>query len=76
MEQDTMEPIAVIGFSFKYPQEATTPEAFWEMLCKGRCASSEIPADRLNVDAFYHPDYSRPDSVRTTQKPRWLFFRS
>lgn len=62
MEEDRREPIAVIGFSFKYPQDATSPDAFWEIMRQGRCVSSDFPADRLNADAFYHPDYSRHDS--------------
>jgi hypothetical protein len=57
------EPIAVIGFSFKYPQEATTVESFWQMLVDARCASTDIPADRMNVDGWYHPDPYRHDSV-------------
>lgn len=63
MEEDRLEPIAVIGFSFKYPQDAISPDAFWEIMRQGRCVSSDFPADRLNADAFYHPDYSRHDSV-------------
>ena len=62
-EKDNNEPIAVIGFSLKFPQEATTPEAFWQMLCDKKCSMTEWPRDRLNVDAFYHPDSKRPDTV-------------
>jgi acyl transferase domain-containing protein len=61
------EPIAVIGFSFKYPQEATTVESFWKMLVDGRCASTDIPADRMNVDGWYHPDPYRHDSVSVVE---------
>ena len=63
-EGDKLESIAVIGFSSKFPQEGTTPEAFWEMLLNKKCAMTEWPEDRLNVDAFYHPDSSRPDTVQ------------
>ncbi|KAK4200731.1 thiolase-like protein [Triangularia verruculosa] len=45
--------IAICGFSIKFPQEATTPEAFWEMICKKRCAMTDFPPDRLNLDGFY-----------------------
>ena len=58
------EPIAVIGFSLKFPQEATTPDAFWEMLKSNRCAMTEWPKDRLNIDAFYHADNKRTDTVQ------------
>ena len=62
-EDDRLEPIAVIGFSSKFPQKGSTPEAFWEMLMSKKCAMTEWPEDRLNVNAFYHPDSSRPDTV-------------
>lgn len=60
---DKLEPIAVVGMAIKFPQDATTPEAFWEMLVKGRSALSGVPKERYNVDAFYHPDGTRPGVV-------------
>ncbi|KAI9695597.1 MAG: Type I Iterative PKS [Bogoriella megaspora] len=59
-----MEPIAVVGYSLRFPQEATSPEAFWKMLCEGRSTMSEVPKDRFNIDGFYHPDSSRNDTAR------------
>ncbi|WQF87991.1 Putative Acyl transferase domain superfamily, GroES-like superfamily, alcohol dehydrogenase [Colletotrichum destructivum] len=59
-----MEPLAIIGLSVKFPQDATSPEEFWEMLREGRSAASKVPEDRFNVDAFYHPDPNRLDSLR------------
>ena len=71
MEPVTLEPIAIIGYSLRFPQEADHPEAFWNMLLEGRCASTDIPADRLNIDAFYHPSGDRVDSVRSASlKPQ------
>ena len=58
-----LEPIAVVGFSIKFPQDATSHESFWKMLMEKRCSMTEWPQDRLNLDAFYHPDSSRPDTV-------------
>lgn len=62
-EANEVEPIAIIGFSFKFPQEATTPDALWQVLREKKCAMTEWPRDRLNVDAFYHPDSRRLDTV-------------
>ncbi|KAK7983237.1 hypothetical protein PG989_010639 [Apiospora arundinis] len=45
--------IAVCGFSIKFPQDATTPEAFWKMMMDRRCAMTEFPPDRLNIDGFH-----------------------
>ena len=65
LDQDILEPIAVIGLSVKFPQEATSAKSFWKMLVEGRSAMTDFPNDRFNIDAFYHPDNSRPGTVRT-----------
>ena len=62
-EKGSKTPIAIIGYSLRFPQEATSSEAFWQMLVEGRSARTEIPGDRFNVDAFHHPDSNRHDSV-------------
>ncbi|KAL2759081.1 hypothetical protein ACRALDRAFT_1040872 [Sodiomyces alcalophilus JCM 7366] len=49
--------------AFEFPQEATSEDAFWQMLCEGRSASTEFPPDRLNINAFYHPDQDRPSTI-------------
>lgn len=55
-DKDILEPIAVVGLSMKFPGHATSPELFWKMMMEKRCASKDFPADRMNIDAFYHPD--------------------
>ena len=64
LEDDKMEPIAVIGFDARLPGNATSAEGFWEMLSEGKSARTESPHDRFNIDAFYHPDNDRVDTVR------------
>ena len=49
------EPIAIIGLSCRFPK-APNPQAFWELLCKGVDAISEVPSDRWDVDAFHSTD--------------------
>ena len=63
VEQDIVEPSAVVGFSLKFPQDATSPEAFWKMIVEKRCAMTDIPADRLNMESFYGTDKNRNDTV-------------
>lgn len=53
---DPNEPIAIIGIGCRFPGGATTPDAFWQMLCDGVDAISEIPPERWDVNAFYDPD--------------------
>lgn len=63
IEPHNMDPIVVVGFSLRFPQEASTAEGFWEMLREGRSAMTEVPPDRFNINGFYHPDASRTDTV-------------
>ena len=60
---EKLDSIAVIRFSFKYPRDAISGESFWNLLKEGRYTSADFPKDRVNADAFYHPDYRRHDAV-------------
>ncbi|KAI0485236.1 lovastatin nonaketide synthase [Xylariaceae sp. FL0804] len=57
------EPLAIVGMAFEFPQGASSADTFWEMIRDGRSACTEFPADRLNIDAFYHPQDNRPTSL-------------
>ncbi|KAF6828375.1 KR domain-containing protein [Colletotrichum plurivorum] len=61
---DKTQPIAIIGLNLKFPGDAVSPESFWEMLQNARHASGQVPSSRFNVEAFYHPDPARMDSMR------------
>ena len=58
-----MEPIAIVGMAARFPQDANSIEGFWRLIHEGRRVASEIPEDRLNMDAFYHPNPDRSDTV-------------
>jgi hypothetical protein len=49
---DASNDIAVCGFSIKFPQEATSSEAFWNMMVERRCAMTGFPAHRMRGDGF------------------------
>ena len=61
--QPDHEPIAVVGLSLKFPQEAVSPESFWSVLMNARCTMTEVPRDRFNGSAFFHPDPKKLDAV-------------
>lgn len=61
--EEPLKPIAIVGMAFRFPGDAVTEDAFWDMLLQKRCASSEFPADRMNIDAFHCPDGKRPNTV-------------
>ncbi|KAF2752844.1 hypothetical protein EJ05DRAFT_234979 [Pseudovirgaria hyperparasitica] len=52
---DFLEPIAIIGFSLRFPQVGSSAEKFWELLKTRQDAMTATPPSRFNVDAFYHP---------------------
>lgn len=58
------EPIAIVGIGCRFPG-ADGPADFWRLLAGGVDATSEVPADRWDVDAFYNPDPSVPGTAVT-----------
>src|SRR5262249_34508470 len=54
------EPIAIVGMSCRFPGGVSSPEAFWQLLCEGRDAIVDIPADRWGSRQFYSPDTDLP----------------
>ncbi|KAJ5894604.1 hypothetical protein N7495_006295 [Penicillium taxi] len=63
MAEKTVPPLAIVGLSLKFPQDAVSPESFWEMVVEGRCASTDFPPDRLSIDSHHNLDSSRLDSL-------------
>jgi myxalamid-type polyketide synthase MxaB len=62
----TTQPIAIIGIGCRFPG-ANTPEAFWQLLCNGKEAITEIPRERWDTDTFYDSNPSTPGKMYT----RW-----
>ena len=60
------EAIAVVGLACRFPQ-ADTPEAFWDLLCRGVDAIVEVPAYRWDWRAHFHPEPGVPGKTNT----RW-----
>ncbi|KAI1395028.1 putative polyketide synthase [Hypoxylon fuscum] len=56
-------PIAIIGISGRFPGDAENPQKLWDMVSEGRSALCDIPEDRFNVDAFYHPHNERQGTL-------------
>lgn len=48
-------PIAVVGIDCRFPG-APDKDAFWRLLMDGVVTDSEVPLERWNADAYYHPD--------------------
>jgi hypothetical protein len=58
------EPIAVIGFSLRFPPDVNSSKAFWQMLVNSESGRCEVPPDRFNIDSFYHPNPAKAGAVR------------
>src|SRR5215472_13220215 len=58
------EPLAIIGIGCHLPGGATSPQAFWELLCSGVDATREVPADRWDARKFYDPDLRKPGKTQ------------
>ena len=48
------EPIAIIGSACRFPGGSNTPSKLWDLLNNPRDVLKEFPADRLNLQRFYH----------------------
>lgn len=55
--------IAVVGIGLRFPGDAKSPEGLWTVLERGESQWSEFPADRLNIDGYFHPSGDRQGSV-------------
>jgi len=65
LESKRHEAIAVVGMACRFPGGANTPEAYWELLCEGRDAISEVPSERWDVNAFYDSNPDAPGKMYT-----------
>ncbi|KAJ5815884.1 hypothetical protein N7447_008117 [Penicillium robsamsonii] len=52
----TTEPVAIIGTGCRFPGGASSPSKLWELLQNPRDIARKVPANRFNINAFYHPD--------------------
>ncbi|KAH8647306.1 hypothetical protein BX600DRAFT_518575 [Xylariales sp. PMI_506] len=50
------EPIAIIGSSCRFAGNASSPTRLWDLLSNPTDLSREVPENRFNAKAFYHPD--------------------
>ncbi|KAF3083341.1 hypothetical protein TWF102_000749 [Orbilia oligospora] len=46
------EPLAIIGFSFRFPSGVEDPDSLWKTLVNGEVALKDVPENRFNVANF------------------------
>ncbi len=59
------EPLAIIGIGCHFPGGATSPQAFWDLLCAGVDATRDVPPDRWDMRKFYDPDSKKSGKMHT-----------
>ena len=65
MSADRPEPIAIVGIGCRFPGKANGPEAFWQLLCDGVDAITEIPSDRWSIQSFYNREAGTPGKTNS-----------
>ncbi|KAL7624922.1 hypothetical protein AAE478_004136 [Parahypoxylon ruwenzoriense] len=60
-----MDDIAIVGLSFKLPQDAVDESSFWKVLENGRNLMTKWPESRTNLNTFYDPDSSKTNKLHS-----------
>ncbi|MEO0834660.1 MAG: type I polyketide synthase, partial [Cyanobacteria bacterium J06642_3] len=60
-----LEPIAIIGMGCRFPGDADTPAAFWDLLVNGVDAIAKVPDDRWNIEDYYDANPATPGKIYT-----------
>lgn len=65
LENDKIEPIAVVSMACKFPGNINNTRELWEKLLKSHDAIIEVPKERWDKDEFYDPDPDVPGKMYT-----------
>lgn len=60
--RSAQDPSAIVGLACRVPG-ASSPSKLWNLLEEQRDVQKKMPAERFNVDAFYHPDGANKGTV-------------
>ncbi len=66
MEND----IAIVGVSFKMPQDAVNEASLWKILEKKESVMTEWPTSRANLESFYDTDSAHFNKVGALLKKK------
>ncbi len=61
------DPIAIVGIGCRFPGGASSPEAFWNLLRRGKDAIVDVPKDRWDIRKFYDANPNKPGKTYMCQ---------
>ena len=67
VEYAKREPIAIVGMGCRFPGNANSPEAFWQLLRDGVDTISEVPPQRWDKDKYYSCEPNIPGTIATCE---------
>ncbi|CZR44814.1 putative polyketide synthase [Fusarium proliferatum ET1] len=53
------DPLCIVGMACRLPGGIRSPDDLWDFLMQKKSAYAPVPADRYNIDGFYHPQSNR-----------------
>ncbi|KAK6505459.1 hypothetical protein TWF481_007360 [Arthrobotrys musiformis] len=68
------EPLAIIGFAFKFPSGVEDSEALWKVMVNGEDCLADIPDNRFNLEAFRDIGSGSDDTA--SSKPQGYFINN
>ncbi|KAI1800249.1 hypothetical protein F4811DRAFT_556979 [Daldinia bambusicola] len=57
------DPVVVVGLSYRFPQGATSDDAFWKIIQEGISTMTEVPKSRYDINGHHRSGISRQDTV-------------
>ncbi|WP_299876191.1 type I polyketide synthase [uncultured Cocleimonas sp.] len=57
--------IAVVGMACRFPGEASSPDAYWDVLKNGKDVVTEVSSERWGTDFYKHPNKKEPGKSYT-----------
>lgn len=57
------DPVVIVGFSFRFPQDAVDERCFWDIIENGLNTMEKMPKTRYNIDGHFSKFPNRDHTV-------------